>query len=64
MAKAKVSRAPAKKGRTKPVKKQEEKRVSEMGRILQKLSDDYARKGGRLYTQEEIEREICENRCG
>jgi hypothetical protein len=60
----KVTRRPtAKKNGTKP-KKVKKEEISELGRILRKLSDEYVAKGGRLYSIEEIQREVDENRCG
>lgn len=61
----KVTRRPsAKKNGIKPRKVKQEEKVSELGRILRKLSDKYAASGGRLYSIEEIQREVEQNRIG
>jgi hypothetical protein len=63
---AKTARRPAvKKNGTKPKKvKKEEKEVSELGRILRKLAEQYEKSGGKLLSIEEVRREVRENRCG
>ena len=37
-------------------------RVSELGRVLQKLADKYETSGGKLLNRRELEREIAERR--
>jgi len=37
-------------------------RVSELGRVLQKLADKYEASGGKLLNRRELEREIAERR--
>jgi hypothetical protein len=39
-------------------------RCSDLGRKLQAISDEYVAKGGRLFSREEILREIAERRGG
>ena len=61
---AKATRRPtAKKNGTQPKGlKKEEKQVSELGRVLRKLAEEYVASGGKLLTREEIEREVAERR--
>jgi len=61
---ARATRRPvAKKNGTKPKKvKEEAKEVSELGRILRKLADEYVASGGKLLTRRELEREIADRR--
>jgi hypothetical protein len=37
-------------------------RVSELGRVLQKLADNYEASGGKLLNRRELEREIADRR--
>jgi len=37
-------------------------KVSDLGRVLQKLSDQYEASGGKLLNRRELEREIAERR--
>jgi hypothetical protein len=39
-----------------------EEKVSELGRVLQKLADKYEASGGKLLNRRELEREIAERR--
>jgi len=39
-----------------------EERVSELGRVLRKISDDYLASGGKQLNRRELEREIAERR--
>jgi hypothetical protein len=55
---AKATRKPAiKKNGSAP-----KERVSELGRILQKLADKHAASGAKLLNRREIEREVAERR--
>jgi hypothetical protein len=40
----------------------EQPKVSELGRVLQKLADKYEASGGKLLNRRELEREIAERR--
>ena len=60
MAKVKVSRRSATKNGARP----KEERMSELGRILQKLADKHVASGAKLLTRRELEREIAERRGG
>lgn len=55
---AKVTRKPS----THPNGSAHGERVSELGRILQKLSDKYESSGGKLLNRRELDREIAERR--
>ena len=52
-----VRKSPARKnGNVRPEK------ISELGRVLQKLADRYEASGGKLLNRRELEREIAERR--
>ena len=55
---AKIVRKPT----TRKNGKEPEERVSELGRILQKLADKHAASGAKLLNRRELEREIAERR--
>jgi hypothetical protein len=62
---AQTTRRPTtKKNGTKPkrVNKKPEKEVSELGRVLRKLAEEYVASGGKLLSRRELEREIAERR--